>query len=400
MKTTNIFIIILFFATVFLSCDKQEENPPVIRYIRYLSDPVTNLPAPVPVEGASAGRYIAIIGNNLVTTRDILCDNYTAKFYSTYATDTCVIAMLPVSDKIDFAKGIPKTITVVTEYGIAVKNFTVMPAPAHISGIYPDFAPAGTDVYIFGSYFFEVSDVFFKTDNNLEVKATVKSFNSDSILVTIPEGVRTGVPRVVAAGGENSTSDARFYEQKDVFVVYDLDFKKGTNIGGYNTKNMPSTNIPQNSGMPGFITGGYKYCDFLVGAGKSWQIRFDFDFNTMLTDLNGNEIKVSDIYKGAGDPLNQTVLLIDCFNASENIISDLRIIFNIDKTDPLVNKYYDISNVVPGKWITYRIPLKNFSLSLADLPKLRRLTIAPQRSGPSVDTQVKFAFDNIRFATR
>ena len=203
----------LVLALSIFSCEKEDNDlastgTPVVKYVR-ITDPKAGDSL---VVSAFMGSLIAIVGENLQTTRELWFNDQKANLTPTYITNTAILVNVPstvpskVTDKMRF---------VFADGSEMLYDFKVnVPAPT-LTGIKCEYVPAGGTVELDGDFFFEPK-VFF-TDN---VAAEVLSFTKTKLSVKVPANAQPG-PITVQTNFGKVKSRFLFRDNRNILLDYD-----------------------------------------------------------------------------------------------------------------------------------------------------------------------------------
>ncbi|MFZ6012677.1 MAG: glycan-binding surface protein [Bacteroidota bacterium] len=201
-----LFLMLVAPSWLITSCTEDEGGQPVINNVRITEKDST-------IAGGKFNLVVAVQGSNLRSVNKVLFNDIEADINPVYITNTNIIVTIP-----DDAPGaITNTITVFTKSGAsATFNFqVVLPEPV-VSGVYNEFAPAGSQNKVLGDYFFLVEKVLVG-DTEVEI---VKSTDQE-ITFVMPSAVGTDKVTVVAAGG-TTTSTFRLNETVGRMINFDI----------------------------------------------------------------------------------------------------------------------------------------------------------------------------------
>ncbi len=424
---------LLFFTN---SCE-EETGPPVITNVR-TPDPAT---ADSSVERAFPGDYIVIQGENLEGVTHIYFNNTEVPFSRMYVTNTNIILQIPSEIPLKGSDpSAPNEIRVVTPQGEASFSFKFLSPQPSIGFLFFDVpASVDTNIYIYGSNFYEVIKVVF-TVNDQQIEVPQYEINDYSIInFRLPDGAQydgtvvvitesgsdtlnfipnpppviTGVSRDLTVVGDTFTIYGRDFRNLDKVVFpggVEVD-KSGLTINELKTEIMLTMPNAPASGDLKVVRGDVEavYPDFndrsLVlydfdGIGN-WVWRWNTD--TALTGnlpYEGNGV----FYRFASTcPSNANTGWYDeganglAFSSWPNIpsatpVEKLAVSININTLLPWTDGWIQISfyansygyklqpyltaEVPLNQWITYTIPLKSFTgMSFVTYADIRALAL-------------------------
>ncbi len=323
-------------AMVVTSCDDDSSSgkTPVVRYVRS-TDPTY---ADKLLTEVSMGSTIAIIGENLGDVRQIDFNDQSAKLNPTLITNTSIIVTVPST--------MPEEITgkmyLTTKGGKSCEyDFNVIiPSPV-ASSISCEWATEGSEVTIYGNYFFP------DEDGNMEVVfpgnavAEVTSVTNTEIDCIVPSGATIEGNISVTSAYGTSKSTFTWRNSEGIFIDFE---ETSWNWWGYG-----------NFASDGGIDGQYTY---LQGSVSSW-------------GWPGGELWIL-YFNNAGEPL-----------VDEGEVSDYALCFEYYCVQwdcvPMIMLFFDDSNNVgvdgdyaqyhwklyedgftPETWTTISIPLTDF----------------------------------------
>lgn len=188
-KILKYILILGVFASFFASCTKESpkdsDAQPVVKYIRYTDQELSDQL----LTSASMGQTIAIIGESLEGVNKVLFNDLDARLNPTLVTPTSIIVDVPSA----MPGEVTNTLTLTTSNGKqAVIDFqVVIPSPT-VTNISCEWSMVGTKAIITGQSFFARAngtiDVIFPGNIN----AQVTSFTNTSIEFIVPEGAAKG----------------------------------------------------------------------------------------------------------------------------------------------------------------------------------------------------------------
>ena len=195
----SILIVLMFLSS---SCE-EETGPPLITNIR-TPDPAT---ADSSVEKAFPGDFIVIQGENLEGVTNIFFNNVEVPFSRMYVTNTNIILQIPAGIPLKGSDpSAPNEIRVVTPQGEATYSFKFLSPQPVINFLFFDVpASVDTNIYIYGSNFYEVLKVIFiVNDQQLEV-TDFDIYNYSIINFRLPDGAQyDGKVTVITESGSDT----------------------------------------------------------------------------------------------------------------------------------------------------------------------------------------------------
>ncbi len=231
-----------------LSCKKEEvsanNGAPVVYYIRS-TDPAKSDSLLV---GSFMGSLIAIVGDNLGSTRELWFNDQKATLNPTYITDKTILVSVPST--------VPTEVTNKMRFVFAdgselLYDFSVnVPAPV-LDRIKCEYVPDGDIVELTGDFFFEPIKVVFPGD----LQAEVVSLEKTTLQVRVPAGAGSGPMTVKTNFG---TVKSKFYFRDNRNIILD-----------YDGKNHESWTAPIGSSDPAGCSGSYAY--FKTASDGAWQ---------------------------------------------------------------------------------------------------------------------------------
>ena len=215
MKSVNkIFLLFVFAFTsgVFISCKKDSlpnNGEPRILYVR-----VTNpLSADSLLIGASQGRLIAIIGENLQDAQEIWFNDQKASLTPTYITSTSILVSVP--------SPIPKEITnklkiIFSNGKVLLYDFKVQISEPTVSSMLSEFVLTGDVATIRGDFFYTPLTVTFTGG----VKGELVKVEDKIITMRVPAGAQPGQITVTTNFGITK-SNFWFRDNRNIFISSD-----------------------------------------------------------------------------------------------------------------------------------------------------------------------------------
>jgi hypothetical protein len=222
MKSLMKYILLLVLPTILVgvlvsSCDEEDDNTvpssgnPKVLYIR-ATNPTTSDSL---VVGAFMGALIAIVGEDLGTTKELWFNDQRATLTPTYITNKTILVSVPST--------VPKVVTnkmrfVFRDGKELLHDFAVnVPKPV-INSIKSEYVPEGGTAVIYGDFFFTPVKVKFQGD----VEGVVTSVEKTQLTVTVPKGANSGAISVTTNFG---TGKSNFLFRDDRNVLLDFDTK-------------------------------------------------------------------------------------------------------------------------------------------------------------------------------
>lgn len=222
-----------------VSCDDYPDKfeltsgTPTVNYIRlpYLSQ------ADSLIDEASLGTVICLVGDNLTSIKELIFNDQSAQLNTSYITSHTLIVQIPddipdlVSDKIYMVTSGNDTVT----YDFHV----VVPAPA-VNSMSCEFAKAGEEVTIYGSYFVDDPNVPLTVtlpDGQALSGSALKSITQSAITFTMPECATEGTITVTSIYGE---TESAFHYLESRGMLFDFDGKTGLGNHGWHDRDIIS----------------------------------------------------------------------------------------------------------------------------------------------------------------
>jgi hypothetical protein len=449
---------ILFFAS---SCQK-EIGPPVITNVR-TPDPAT---ADSSVMKAFPGDYIVIQGENFEGLTHVYLNDYEAYFNPIYVTNTNIILQIPAGIPLKGADpAVSNEIRVVTPQGEASFGFKFLSPQPVISFLFFD-VPASVDtlIKIYGSNFYEVLRVVF-TVNDQQIEVSEYNITNYRIIdFPLPDGAQhDGTVMVITESGSDTmdfvpnpppviTGVSRDLPVTgDTFTIYGRDFrnldkvvfpggveveKSGLTINDLKTEvllTMPDAPLSGDLKVvrgdieavyPRFNDRSLVLYDF-DGIGN-WVWRWNLD-----TALTGNEPYAGNgiFYRYAStcpanggwydEGANGLAFLAWPDIPSATPVENLAIRININTMLPWTDGWIEVSflannftyrlmpyltgEVPLNKWVTYTIPLKDFTgMNFVTYADIRALSLDNAmliyiNGNSTIPFDYDFCWDDLRF---
>lgn len=322
-----------------VACNKADspDADPVVRYIR----PVDPAMGDKLLTEVSMGSTIAVIGEGLAGVNYIAFNDQVSKLNPTLVTPTSIIVTVPstmpeeITNKMYVRTSAGKS----TEHDLAV----IIPSPS-VESISCEYAPAGSEVTIYGNYFFPAEDGLVDVVFPGNYEAEVRSVTDTEIVCVVPdEAVNEGEIRVTSAYG---TSRSLFTWRNSEGLV--LDFEETS----WNTWNLST--FASEGGCSG------QYME-LVGTTASWtwpdnKLQFLYPNPTQKPLLSG-EGEVSDYslcFEYCCESWDDVQMII-WFSTNDTI-------HNVDSEDAQYHWKQYREGIDKGVWKTIYIPLSEFKV--------------------------------------
>lgn len=241
MKLNKLFkglaVCLILVGGMLASCEDQPDKfeltggVPEVNYIRmpYLAQ------ADSLIVEASLQTVICMVGNNLTSIKELYFNDQKAQLNTSYITSNALIVQIPetipneVSDKIYMVTASQDTVT----YDFHV----VVPGPV-VSSMSCEYAPAGSEVTIYGNYFID--------DPNVPLTVTLpdgqqvrnfRSYTQSTITFTMPECTAEGGITVTSIYGE---TESAFHYLDSRGILFDFDGKTGLGNHGWHPRDILS----------------------------------------------------------------------------------------------------------------------------------------------------------------
>ncbi|HZV68705.1 MAG TPA: glycan-binding surface protein [Saprospiraceae bacterium] len=222
------------------------QGKPIVHYIRS-TDPTLSDSLLV---GSFMGSLVAVVGDNLETTREMWFNDQRATLNPNYVTPTTILVSVPstvptaVTDKIRF---------VFADGTEMLYDFKVnVPAPV-LNSIKCEYVPDGDVAVLRGDFFFVPTQVIFPGDLEGEIVSLTKT----EIQVKVPEGSSTGKITIKTNFG---TVKSAFLFRDDRNIILD-----------YDTKLHETWTAPIGAGPePPEVSGEYAYFKHVNDAAWMW----------------------------------------------------------------------------------------------------------------------------------
>lgn len=394
-----------------MSVDKPEVGgAPTIQRIRMTDTSTRN----ESLTKATLGSTLVIIGTHLSTAHEVVFNGYAVRVNPTWTTETTLIVSIPDEvPTIATDPNVPNEIKVRNPAGEAVFEFEVLPPPPLVERVSNEAALAGSQMTLYGKYFFFVDSVEFPGEVYVTSGFSTNT-EGTALTFTVPSGVDLSLSKDVFVRSESGWSTANANSK-----LYDVAGRVGMLVD-WDTKTSWNPAKSLNSGwgideQPQFVTntystfkpgnGQYGVVDLVVGKNYGW-------VNGKLVAMTNNDAAVNDGVLYPKTPAADYPVT--------GSISDYALKFEMASTKPLLdlivqvwqnNNSLDFSgNVIlkdfvkttDGVWYTVTFPLKNMLSSGVGFGKygdfangnieLRTIVFNPS----ATDIPATLAIDNIR----
>jgi len=255
MKKINKIILLLVtvfaIASIYTSCSKDDlpnNGEPLIQYIRITSPESSDSL----LVGASQGRLIAIVGENLGGVQEIWFNDQRASLSPTYNTSTSILVSVPNP----IPKQINNKIKILFSSGKTLEhNFEVQISKPTVLSMVSEYVLTDEVATIRGDFFYEPLTVKFTGG----VNGTLVSVADKIIQVRVPAGALPG-PITIATNFGETKSQFWFRDNRNIFLDSD------PYEGWWNSSYVVTTPPP---GAPPKISGNYIRFQKQIGA-WSW----------------------------------------------------------------------------------------------------------------------------------
>lgn len=218
MKSINKILIIAILAIgavgILASCQKDDDDmggTPVINYVR-ITNPASSDSLLV---AAGQGQLIAIMGDNLGSTREVWFNDQKATLTPTYISDASILVSVPSQIPMDISN---KLKLVFKNGDSLLHNFMVEISKPYLTVADCEYVPEGGEVLIHGNYFYAPVTVTFAGGATGEV--TEIGTDNQTIKVKVPAGVQPGPVTVTTNFGSTET-DFWFNDNRNIFISSD-----------------------------------------------------------------------------------------------------------------------------------------------------------------------------------
>ena len=390
------FVLVLLMAGILTSCENENTDPPVITNIRMI-DPAM---ADVEIEGAGLENWVVVQGTGFGTTREIYFNEYSASFNPAYVTETDIVVQIPAgAPNIGTDSLAPNTVRVVTKYGEdTYTNFIVYAPPAQIFTMTNEFALPGDTIVLTGRYFYALDSVIFPGGFPAEVLSS--SVDGSGCTVIVPEGASDPGPiRVVTLGG---AGESGYFRDTVSVMINDFDALNFLDWG-----RLPVT--PAQATLP-VISGNYFGAAAEdVGTGNWWvdPTAMPLAIGSLPDEIAGGslaenlyvkfEANISGIWNSGFYKLE--------FAEVDDVGSWLQY-YTYSFQEWGTGEDDRIDFTTGGKWITYKIPLSEWTQNsmplnvwsdMGTFNRIQWVFVNPWAPPASIEIDyIYFAFDNIR----
>lgn len=246
--------------------DKYEiaDGVPTLKYVR----------SPLPEEadsllvGAYLGNTVCLVGDNLRSIYELYFNDQKATLNTSYMTDHTVL--------VDIPKNIPEEVTnkiyMITKSGEKVDfDFSVMvPAPV-VSSMSCEYAPAGSEVVLYGDYFVDDPNVplTISMPGDITVEGEqITSITKTAVKFIVPEGAVQGNIRVKSIYG---TGQSVFQYKDTRNILFDWDGKYEGALAAGNSWNGDNEKKGQILASVPSVDGKYMVMGPATLSGGQWQ---------------------------------------------------------------------------------------------------------------------------------
>ncbi len=235
-KSTLLLITVLSAISIFTACDKNDTlgGEPRVSYVR-VTNPVSSDSLLI---GASQGRLIAIIGENLGGAVEIWFNDQKASLNPTYITNTSILVNVPSQIPLS----INNKMKIVFKDGTTLlHDFVVQISKPVVSNMLSEYVNTGEIATIRGDFFYAPITVTFEGG----IKGDMVSLKDKEIQVRIPAGALSGQIIVKSNFGETK-SNFWFRDNRNMFI--DSDPYAGWWNSSYVVTNPAATDPPKING--------------------------------------------------------------------------------------------------------------------------------------------------------
>lgn len=206
---------VIMIGALITSCEDEESGTPRIRYVRGTNpESGDSLYA-----GAFLGNLIAIMGENLGSTREVWFNDQQAELTPTYITNSSILVRVPSEAPVE----VTNTLLLVFANGSTLSYDFVVEIPApEIASMESEFVADGDIALINGAYFFDVTpvEVLFTAVGGGQIAGEVISVTPTQLEVVVPDGADTGPITVITNFGETE-STLHFRDDRNIILNYD-----------------------------------------------------------------------------------------------------------------------------------------------------------------------------------
>ncbi len=340
-KIFNIISIIAVVASCFAasSCTESSSSKnatPVVRYIRSCNPTL----AQKLLTEVSMGSTVAIIGENLADVNEVLFNDQACKLNPTLITNTSIICTVPstmpseVTGKVYLNTSTGKT----CEYDFGV----IIPSPS-ITSISCEWGVPGTEVSIFGNYFFA------KEDGSVDVVfpgnavAEVVSVSDTEVRVVVPESATISGNLSMTSAYGTSKSSFTWRNTEGRFIDFE---ETSWNWWGYSSFESDDPVDGQYAHLSG-STGSWAWPD-----GKLWILWFNNNGTALVSE--GEVSDYSLVFEYKINQWDSTVPMNIVFGASNDV-------YGVDGNEAQYHWYAADSDNIWGEWATKTISLTDFN---------------------------------------
>lgn len=213
MKSVNkiIFILlaILGVASVFTACKKDDNETPVINYVR-ITRPESSDSLLV---RAGQGQLIAIVGDNLQNAVEVWFNDQQSRLTPTYISKTSILVSVPTQ----IPREVNNQLKIVFKNGyVLLHNFEVEISKPLVSSLLCEYVKEGGIATINGDYFYEPLTVTFTGG----VQGELVKVGDQEIQVRVPAGAQPGPITVKTNFGETK-SNFWFRDNRNLLLTFD-----------------------------------------------------------------------------------------------------------------------------------------------------------------------------------
>lgn len=196
---------------------KETSGVPKVHFIRYADRDIA-------ITQANMEELVCIVGENLTSVHDIYFNDQAAVLNSSYMTAHTLIVAVPKNMPVEQTD---KVYLITRDSSVVSYDFKVLPPAPKIGGMSNEWAPAGSEVTIKGSYLFPPLTVEFPGVDPVDVT----SGDGTAITLTVPEGAQPGKIKVNTASG---TAQSVFMYKDSRGMLFDFDGMTGLDNHGWN----------------------------------------------------------------------------------------------------------------------------------------------------------------------
>lgn len=194
------------------ACSKEDEGgTPRIDYVRITAPEASDSL----IVSAGQGQLIAIVGDNLGNTNEIIFNNVPAYLLSTMITNTSVLVKVPTEIPTDLTN----TMVLYFSNGDSlIHDFVVAINEPSVTSISCEYALDGGAATIYGDYFYEPLTVTFPGEKEAEIISI--SEDNKSLTVVVPENTMPGQVLIESNYGIGK-STFMFRDNRNIIVSSD-----------------------------------------------------------------------------------------------------------------------------------------------------------------------------------